>query len=110
MWVTGRVESHWSDSFSAGAVMRKVGLTNFEGFMSTLRGIYVNQTERFGLGGLLQLLHSVTAYKPVLYAVDKRPRWPKRPASVVIYSATYLLMISLLDIITHRQQLWFTVC
>ena len=26
-------------------------------FMSTLHGIYVNQTERFGLGGLLRLIY-----------------------------------------------------
>ena len=31
----------------------------------------------------------------VLYAVDKeRPMWPKRPASVVIDSATHLLTVS----------------
>ena len=57
-----------------------------------------NSSSHNTIGQCLLYNVSHTAVSLVLYAVDKRPTWPKRPAITVIDSATYLLRISSPDI------------
>ena len=58
---------------------------NFEGLMSTLRGIYVNQTERFGLGALFSCY---TVYCIHMYCYTECNSWrrPPRPKRSVWFT------------------------